>query len=632
MTTCLQDPLGYALRATLATVVKSSALALGLYRSFLPTRPRRPTRGFRTGSWTQDQAVHVGALTLQHRVVHRPARAFAWTQWLPTMCGTRAAALCCRPNEWNLADEMGLGKTIQTISLLAHLACDQGIWGPHPIIVPTSVLLNWEMEFKKFLPGFKILSYHGTTKRRKELRQGWNTKHAFNVCVTSYTLASRDQHIFKRKAWYYMILDEAHMIKNFKSQRWNIFLMFRSFRRLLLTGTPLQNNLTELWALLQFLMSGTTFANLKDFGEWFATPEKTNTLLMSFTCPLEKAIEQGNVQDQEVQIQVTKLHTVLRPYLLRRLKRDVEKELPSKYDHLVLCRLSKRQRFLYDEFMSESDTSAIAAFDIKELLDDDRFSHVNLDVLGLQFTRLCNTSSVAARETRSLEEILAAEVIAAYPGEPPPRDTRTIEGYRKYRRYQLRAATYARFSQMVYLNRLRCDQIPIYGLETIEIARRLCNPLTSACEAELLSSDEDAANIIDKFAFATPAVVARDLPSIVLRGLPEDALQHCSPVFDSVLHRASVKLQTAFPDVSLLQYDCGKLQELAHLLRERKSGIFTQTTKILDILEMFLNFHGYLYLRLDGATKIEDRQYITEWFNVDKRIFAFIALSRSGGV
>ena len=73
-------------------------------------------------------------------------------------------------------------------------------------------------------------------------RQIWNDKYRFNVCVTSYTLASRDAHIFKRKPWYYMILDEAHMIKNFRSQRWNVLLMFRSFRRLLLTGTPLQNN------------------------------------------------------------------------------------------------------------------------------------------------------------------------------------------------------------------------------------------------------------------------------------------------------------------------------------------------------------------------------------------------------
>ena len=162
-------------------------------------------------------------------------------------------------------------KTIQTIALLGHLACDRGIWGPHLIIVPTSVILNWEMEFKKFLPGFKVLSYYGTVKRRQELRKGWNNKYAFNVCVTSYSLASRDAAMFKRKPWYYMILDEAHMIKNFKSQRWNILLLFKSYRRLLLTGTPLQNNLTELWALLQFLMSGANFANLREFGEWFSS-------------------------------------------------------------------------------------------------------------------------------------------------------------------------------------------------------------------------------------------------------------------------------------------------------------------------------------------------------------------------
>lgn len=127
------------------------------------------------------------------------------------------------------------------------------------------------MEFKKFLPGFKVLSYHGTSTRRKELRKGWLDKDQFNVCITSYTLATKDAHIFKRKPWYYMILDEAHMIKNFKSQRWNILLLFRTFRRLLLSGTPLQNNLTELWALLQFLQSGSDFAGQKEFAEWFSS-------------------------------------------------------------------------------------------------------------------------------------------------------------------------------------------------------------------------------------------------------------------------------------------------------------------------------------------------------------------------
>jgi len=111
-------------------------------------------------------------------------------------------------------------------------------------------------------------------------------------------------------------------------------------------------------------------------------------------------------------------------------------------------------------------------------------------------------------------------------------------------------------------------------------------------------------------------------------------------VFDrkfDTLHQPAVKLQIAFPDASLIQYDCGKLQQLDTLLRMRAAGghrvlIFTQMTRVLDILEIFLNFHGYRYLRLDGATKIEQRQIITERFNMDDRIFAFIASSRSGGI
>ncbi|KAK0222448.1 SNF2 family N-terminal domain-containing protein [Armillaria nabsnona] len=584
-----------------------------------------------------------------------------------------------------LADEMGLGKTIQTISLLAHLACDRGIWGPHLIIVPTSVLLNWEMEFKKFLPGFRVLSYHGTTKRRKELRQGWNDKYHFNVCITSYTLASRDAHIFKRRAWYYMILDEAHMIKNFKSQRWNILLMFRSFRRLLLTGTPLQNNLTELWALLQFLMSGSNFANLKEFGDWFSNP-------------LEKAIEMGNAHDDETMQRVSKLHTVLRPYLLRRLKRDVEKELPSKFEHLMLCPLSKRQRYLYDEFMSRAHTqdalqsgvyqkianilmqlrkvcnhpdlfevrpvvtsfamtrSAVADFEIKELLIRRRLlteeeESLNLDFLGLRFIDQQNTSEFGAMETRRLDATSRLPFIFELPGEPPPKDMRTIDGFRAYAAWRSRADKIAHWTHVAYVNRYRIQTYPSASHEMIAYVGSINKPilpLSYVNQTAYLDTmitmhtmvktyaqrSDEMASTIDRFAFATPPVVALDIPRIALPSLP---INQITRDFDAVLHKSSVKLQIAFPDPLLLQYDCGKLQQLNLLLREKKAGghrvlIFTQMTRILDILEIFLNFHGYLYLRLDGATKIEDRQYITERFNADSRIFCFIASSRSGGV
>ena len=102
------------------------------------------------------------------------------------------------------------------------------------------VLLNWDLEFKKWLPGFKVITYYGSQKERKERRKGWSAQNAFNVCVTSYNLAIQDQRVFKRLKWKYIILDEAHNIKNWMSQRWQTLLQFKSQNRLLLTGTPLQ--------------------------------------------------------------------------------------------------------------------------------------------------------------------------------------------------------------------------------------------------------------------------------------------------------------------------------------------------------------------------------------------------------
>jgi helicase SWR1 len=412
----------------------------------------------------------------------------------------------------------------------------------------------------------------------------------------------------------------------------------------------------------------------------------------------------GTTLDDETQKRVTKLHTVLRPYLLRRLKRDVEKELPSKFEHLVLCPLSKRQRFLYDEFMSRAQTrndlssgvyqkianilmqlrkvcnhpdlfevrpivtsfamdrSAIADFEIKELLVRRRLLQeqdedlLNLDVLGLQFVHHQNTSLIASVETQRLDATSSLPFVSELPGEPPPYDVRTIEGFKEHRAYKEQAASIARWTHISYLNRLRCSGSPIYSSEVIAKAQQCSRPLlpTSVRDPTMRHLDtvvairtavksyetraKEMAPVVNAFACITPSVVTHDLPRHVLAGVEKPVLALSSNMqFDAVLHQPSVKLQIAFPDLSLLQYDCGKLQELARLLRERKASghrvlIFTQMTRILDILEQFLNFHGYLYLRLDGATRVEDRQYITERFNADARIFCFISSSRSGGV
>ncbi|XP_033101073.1 helicase domino-like [Anneissia japonica] len=262
-----------------------------------------------------------------------------------------------------LADEMGLGKTIQTIAVLAHLACEEGIWGPHLIVVPTSVMLNWEMELKKWCPAFKILTYYGSQKERKQKRQGWTKCNAFHVCVTSYKLVIQDHQAFRRKKWKYLVLDEAQNIKNFKSQRWQTLLNFNSQRRLLLTGTPLQNSLMELWSLMHFLMPH-VFQSHREFKEWFSNPVT--------------GMIEGNTDYNEGLIK--RLHKVLRPFLLRRLKSEVEKQLPKKYEHIVTCRLSNRQRYLYEDFMSRAKT--------KETLASGQFLSV-INVL-MQLRKVCN--------------------------------------------------------------------------------------------------------------------------------------------------------------------------------------------------------------------------------------------------
>jgi helicase SWR1 len=306
--------------------------------------------------------------------------------------------------------------------------------------------------------------------------------------------------------------------------------------------------------------------------------------------------------------------------------------------------------------------SAIADFEIKELLirrqllkieDEDE---LNMGLLGLRFIDKQNTSWICATETKQLDGTPYLPYIHDMPGESPPKDTRTIEGFKAQREFQLQSGTIARWAQIGHLNRLRCAHLPIYSKELITMVCCLHQPLLPLSAVDVRKGHlnrvnrvhgavksyslwaQEMAQILDKFAFVTPSVVANDLSRIALAGHEESIRNIAGDItFDEVLHNASVKLQIAFPDPSLLQYDCGKLQELTRLLRERKSGghrvlIFTQMTRILDILELFLNFHGYLYLRLDGATKIEDRQYITERFNSDSRVFCFISSSRSGGV
>lgn len=218
-------------------------------------------------------------------------------------------------------------------------------------------------------PIFKVLTYYGSAKARKNLRVGWSKLNSFHICITSYQLIVQDAVTFRRKQWYYLILDEAHNIKNFKSQRWQTLLNFNSQRRLLLTGTPLQNSLMELWSLMHFLMPY-LFRSRKVYCTLATSKTASSPLSYLHTCillfniqefsfwfsnPLNNMVEGNRAVSNDL---IGRLHSIMRPFLLRRLKIDVEKQLPPKVEHIVMCKLSKRQQLLYEEYMSRSSTRA----------------------------------------------------------------------------------------------------------------------------------------------------------------------------------------------------------------------------------------------------------------------------------
>ncbi|KAF2720435.1 hypothetical protein K431DRAFT_285735 [Polychaeton citri CBS 116435] len=266
-----------------------------------------------------------------------------------------------------LADEMGLGKTIQTIALLGHIAEAYDIWHPHLIIVPTSVILNWVTEFQKFLPGFRVLAYFGSAEERQKLRKGWvNDPHnpdyerrGYNAIITSYQIALKDINAIRNVHWSYLVLDEAHNIRNFQSQKFQLLIRLRTRARVMLTGTPLQNSLTELWSLLTFLTAGGTGGTDRpedqndDASRDGLKHGSLEEFLSHWKEPVNEIFNRGvDKLSTEAQAVVSKLHISLRPFLLRRLKIEVEKDLPKKTEEVIVCRLSKRQRQLYQEYMS----------------------------------------------------------------------------------------------------------------------------------------------------------------------------------------------------------------------------------------------------------------------------------------
>lgn len=639
-----------------------------------------------------------------------------------------------------LADEMGLGKTVQSISVMGYLAEKHNIWGPFLVIAPSSTLHNWQQEITRFVPDIKCLPYWGNAKDRKVLRKFWDRKHItytkdspFHVLITSYQLVVQDTQYFQKIRWQYMILDEAQAIKSSQSSRWKSLLGFHCRNRLLLTGTPIQNNMQELWALLHFIMPS-LFDSHDEFSDWFSKDIESHA--------------QSNTKLNEDQLK--RLHMILKPFMLRRIKKHVQKELGDKIEEDIFCDLTYRQRAYYTNLRNR-----ISIMDLieKAAIGDDQDTATLMNLV-MQFRKVCNHPDLFERaettsplslahfaetasflregnnvnvgySTRNLIEYDLPRLLCspeaclevAGPGNDKAgfkartlsqlmniwtpeniqkstpnndafswlrfADTSPGEAYdashkgiiERAFRLKGKIPRLGRFS-VVYDESEDYAFVPVHSMFNIvdcNDRQALANSTSGNVMADLLniskgSFEEQGLHVIEQCArpgaSAPPIEIACsnqgariDKENTIFNMPLRKALYGLSEKDEAALLEANTD-PSAFPICSMLPQplsqkarytnikvpsmrrfvtDSGKLAKLDQLLRELKNGghrvlLYFQMTKMIDLMEEYLTYRNYKYLRLDGSTKLEDRRDTVHDFQTRPEIFIFLLSTRAGGL
>merc|ERR1719186_151543 len=455
-----------------------------------------------------------------------------------------------------LADEMGLGKTIQVISLFCHMY-EMGVSGPFLVVGPLSTVPNWYNEFKRFAPKVPCLLYHGNQQERMEMRSKLTEKHRadevdvdmLHVVVTSYEIAMNDRAAFSNIMWRYIVVDEGHRLKNMNCRLIKELKQYHSANRLLLTGTPLQNNLSELWSLLNFLLPE-IFDDLRVFESWFDAKE------MDVNVDEEKRID---AQEQQNSILST-LHQILTPFLLRRIKADVDLDIPPKKEVLVYCPMTETQREMYTAVVNKMIDSLMAPKEEEVQLKEDK-----------------NGRSI--------------------------RDKKAVD--------------YSMFlSDKEFAND---DKFEEYVAQMEEYRESLSNK-SNECNAYYSNIEKQGRGVEQNYSVKSRMMDMRKTvnhPYLIEYPLTEDG----------GFYRSDEDMVTI----------CGKLRVLDQLLtdlnsRGHKTLIFSQMTKMLDIIGDYLNLRKLKFSRLDGSMNWIDRQANIDSFNTDTDVKVFLLSTRAGGL
>ncbi|KAJ3012737.1 hypothetical protein HKX48_006112 [Thoreauomyces humboldtii] len=467
-----------------------------------------------------------------------------------------------------LADEMGLGKTIQVIAFLSHL-WEVGTRGPWLVVVPLSTLVNWVTEFQRFAPTLPVLMYWGAKDEREYMRRHKMnpTQPRFPIIVTTYEISMRDSSFLQMWEWGYIIVDEGHRLKNLDCKLIRELKSYRTANRLLLTGTPIQNNLNELWSLLNFVQPE-MFSDRAAFEKCFSFGEDITSL--------NTASAQREILDRQLETEfVTQLHDILKPFLLRRLKTEVELGLPRKREYVVYAPLTSIQKKLYHA-----------------------------------------TVTGCLRET--IREMLMGEDVTV-PLEQAIKKTRN-RGPRK---------GYAELEDYADLEDGGLEE----GEEEEEETEAGLNETAATDKAPDVAA-QPSINVV-QIRSEKEKVVALSLKSQSLQSPVVQLRKVCNHPFLFNLYGEDTNALSESP--SIVSFS-GKMQILDRLLPElfargHRVLVFSQMTKVLDILgEWAETVKGWDYCRLDGSVGMHERRDEIAKFEKTPSIPLFLLTTRAGGL
>ncbi|KAI4283915.1 MAG: hypothetical protein L6R35_005032, partial [Caloplaca aegaea] len=480
-----------------------------------------------------------------------------------------------------LADEMGLGKTVQLISFLAFLR-ERRTFGPFLVLGPLSTVTNWVNEFKRWAPKIPVVMYHGTPQTRTQIRKqqlkGNASGEKFPVVCTSYEICMRDKKYLANIQWRFIVVDEGHRLKNFNCKLVKELKQYPADSRMILTGTPLQNNLTELWSLLNFLLPQ-AFSDLEQF-------EAAFDLSDSHGKDGEDTVVLKSTKRKEI---INSLHSILKPFLLRRVKADVEHNLPKKREYILYAPLTPLQKEIYRE---------IKEGNIRTYLEEkaiERISGVNLDAKPAGAKRKAPGSGKAtpSKSHKSSRDSTPASSI---------------------RRTQAKRKTYAEVSDAQFFKHLEDDDDASSNLSSAEPSSPANDDDSNAEEQNLRAARRE----VSHKALQNPIMQLR-----LACNTPHHFHYPFSPTQD--------------PDDTLITAS-GKMLLLDRLLPHlfalnHKVILFSQFSQQLDFLYEYATIlRGWTVCRIDGGVKAEDRAAQIEDFNSRPECRLFLLSTRAGGL